>query len=307
MVSLFTGNEPYKIKCEIDRIKKEYGELGVSEYDVLTNAVYTDCLQTGLLADRKAVIVHCGGVPDTDGFVEYLKNPSQFTDLFLIDEQMDKRSAVYKACKSDKYGVVIRVMDKVSQETFVSMCMGMIKRRGFTVCETTLQRLYEYTGYAESAACNLFDISIIIKQMCYQTASGAEISPDLIEVFATPCQDAVVWELSDALFSHDGKKLLALGEQLLANGESPIAMLSALLRQFRLAYKIKQMRGSDRELSAALGVQVFRFKHVCSYREEIISQALHILQKRVNDIKGGTDAVTVFRAALCETQLLLGE
>lgn len=305
MITLIMGNEPYRVKCELDRIKKEYGSLGVSEHEGLSMAVYEDCMQVSLFSQKKAVIVKCAGVPDTEGFLQYLKHPSAYTDLYLINDGMDKRSSVYKSCMNKSHGVIVKKLDKVSKDSFIKLCEGMIKKKGRLVQRCTLERLYEYTGYAESDESNLFEISIVIKQMCCQTETGSEIAPELVEVFATPCQNAVVWELSDALFSNDSQRLLSLGERLLTAGESPIAMLSALIRQFRLAYKMKVIGGTGASLSNALGVQTYRLQKVCMYQEGVICRVLHTLQNRVNDIKNGYDAVAVFRLALRETELML--
>lgn len=304
-VVLLTGNEPYRIKCELDRIKKEYGKFGVSEYDELTDAVYEDCGQMSLFGGKKAVVVHCDGMVESDGFLRYVEHPNQSTNLYLVASQIDRRSSVYKACKSGKCGASVVVMDKIPRETFMSMCAGMIKRRGCEVRESTLKKLYDYTGYEENANCNLFDISAVIKQMCYQAGEGGEVTPDMVETFAIAWQEAVIWQLSDVLFSGDKKELLSLGEHLLSSGENPIGMLSTLLRQFRLAYKAKVIGGSEQRLSGALGIPAYRLRKANEYSEQTISRALSALQRRVNDIKGGADAVAVFRAALCETQMLL--
>lgn len=305
MICLLTGNEPYRIKCELDRIKKEYGDLGTQEFEVLSDTVFEACGQPCLFVPKKAVIAHVSGLVDAEAFMAYLKHPAAGTDLFLVDDGLDKRSSVFKACKDGKYGVEMRMLDKVPLEKFLSVCGGMVQRRGSVVRESTLRKLYDYTGYGVSEECNLFDINIVIKQMCYQAGDGGEVTAEMVEQFATPFEDAVVWQLSETLFSGDKKALLTLGEQLLKDGENPIAMLSALLRQFRLAFKAKVVGGSEKELSKALGVQAFHLRQALAYDEKVLSEALGRVQKRVNDIKNGQEPTAVFRMTLVETLLLL--
>lgn len=307
MICLLTGNEPYRIKCETDRIKKEYGDLGTQEFEALSEDVFEACGQPCLFVSKKAVIVHMSGLPDTETFMTYVKHPAAETDLYLADNGLDKRSAIFKTCKAGKYGVELRVLDKVPLDKFLAVCGGMMKRRGCVVRESTLRKLYDYTGYGVNEDCNLFDINTVIKQMCYQAGEGGEVKAEMVEQFATAYEDAVVWQLSDTLFSGDRKMLMTLGEQLLKDGENPIAMLSALLRQFRLAFKAKVIGGSEKELSKALGVQVYHLHLALSYDEKVLSKALGRVQKRVNDIKDGQEPVAVFRMALMETQALFQE
>lgn len=305
MIVLLTGNEPYKYKMELDQIKKKYGDLGVSEYDSLSDEVFEDCRMKNLFSREKAVVVYCSGLPESEGFLKYVKDPSKTTDLYLIDEQLDRRSAVFKTCMKGKYSTTMKVLNKVSKENFLLMCAGMVQRRGCKVRETTLQKLFEYTGYSENENCNLFDISFAIKQMCYQVGPGEEVTPALVEAFATPWQEAVIWQLSDVLFSGSKKELLSLAEHLLVSGENPIGMLSTLLRQFRLAYKAKIIGGSEKALSSELGVQVYRLRNVCACSEKTISEVLGLLQRYVNEIKNGAEATAVFRMALCKTWLAI--
>lgn len=305
MICLLTGNEPYRIKCEIDRVKKEYGDLGTLEFEALSDAVFDACGQACLFVQKKAVIAHVSGLPESEPFMAYLKNPVAGTNLFLVDEGLDKRSAIYKTCKDGKHGVQMRVLDKVPMEKFIDMCGKMVERRGCGVWVSTLRKLYHYTGYGVNEECNLFDINILIKQMCYQAGEGGDVTAEMVEQFATPYEDAVIWQLSETLFSGDKKALLSLGEQLIKDGENPIAMLSALLRQFRLAFKAKVIGGSEKELSKALGIQAYHLRQALTYDEKVLSEALGRVQKRVNDIKNGQEPTAVFRMTLVETLFLL--
>lgn len=83
------------------------------------------------------------------------------------------------------------------------------------------------------------------------------VHPDDIRDLATPSAESRIFDIVNAILSGDEKKAFTLLRNFLLSGEKRLAILSLLLRQFRLMQQIKIMQYEKKsfpEIQAALGM-----------------------------------------------------
>lgn len=300
MLKVLYGNEPYLIRCEIEKAKASVDDMNFSEFDELSDNVYELAFQYPFMTNKQVLVVSLEKLPDND-FVDRLKNIPSFTELYLLPSKVDKRTGVYK--KLNKMGV-LQEINKLDNGHFLKLCSQFIQREGSSISDEVLRYFSKYIGYADDEEVTLFSVEIAIKQLCH---SSKEINIDDIHSLVKRTTNQKTWELSSVLLSLDGKKLYKLSNQFLSERESPIGMLSLLLRTFRLAYKASLLKGEKpKQIEEHIGVPIYQFKDALRFRPETLSKVMDILQQGVNRIKGGcAEPEVVFRATLGQVYLEL--
>ena len=175
----------------------------------------------------------------------------------------------------------------MNEELFGKFVMRELNRNGSRIDNDAFNYFVQKCGYLISEDVSLYTIAIYLKQLGFSSAEGI-ITKDAIDAFIPETPDQKSFELSKLLLKKDERGLLALAQNLIAEKENPIAMLSLIERSFRLAYKAtlyKEM--SDKKIGELLGVPVYQIKDALAYNVDKIERAIELLQKGVNQIKDG--------------------
>lgn len=289
MVNLIIGDEPYLIDNTVKEAIKELDDMNIVVYEQLSSEVFTRALQYPFLSSRQVLIVR----PTTLGTLEkdtlsYLDEPEEFTDIYIIPEQVDKRTAAYLEFK--KRGL-IKECNKISAKRFEVFTIELLNSLNKQITGSCYNYFVERCGYFEDADITLYTVKIYLEQLaCMEEAITSDIIDSIVEKSVT--QKTFV--LSGLLLEGDTKKLFTMANYFLDEGENAIGMLSLLMRVFRLAYKATLYgEKSEQEISKLIGVPVYQFRNALKYSPTAISAALDILQKGVNDIKSGRAASRV--------------
>lgn len=81
----------------------------------------------------------------------------------------------------------------------------------------------------------------IVKLVTY-AGPDREVTPEDVEALVPYTQQAIVFDLVDALGRRDGATAASVLEQLLSGGEHPMGILAMIIRQFRLLILVRELR-----------------------------------------------------------------
>jgi DNA polymerase-3 subunit delta len=99
----------------------------------------------------------------------------------------------------------------------------------------------------------------IVKLVTYTAGEGAIAEPD-VEMLVPYSQEAVIFDLVDALGHRDGRTAARTLHRLLEEGEHPLGLFGMIVRQFRLLIQVKELKAKGataREVATTLGIHPF--------------------------------------------------
>lgn len=281
MVKILFGNEPYVIDKAIEEEEKKISqrEINVSFCEGLSSEVLALCRTYPFLDARRLVVVTVESL--TDEVKKFLDIPD-FTSLFILPEKVSQQTKLFKELKSAQF---IEEKNKLSEKQLQVFVLRFLKANGGKITEKAFRFLMERTSYLEDSNVNLYTIEVYLKQLLLL---GSAITEKEIERIIPPTSKEDVFVLSKALTSGDAAYTIWLCRQFLERGEQPIAILSLLLRPFRLGLKACLFSPAEQaEACAMIGVTAYQIKGIACYPEEILNQAIDIIQDGISGIKKG--------------------
>lgn len=289
-VYVLYGEEPFTIKQYVDAMMMHFDEYCISSYEDWADEIWTSARQIPIFSDKQLIIVKPKTISD-DNFLQYCKNPSDSTVMIVVPEMVDKRVKAFKALKS--LGV-LKECKKFTEEQLQDFFVSQIRENGCEIKRDTYEYFIQKTGYYLDENVNMFSLQNYIQQFC--TVSDGEITKADIDAFVIDTCTTKTFALSSLLLKRDKEALFSLANRFLNEKENVIAMLSLLLRTFRVGYKASLY--SDRkesEIGKLLGVPAFQYKEALQYSPEQISTCMDNLQRGIRWIKtGGADERSAF-------------
>ena len=281
MFKILYGNEPYRIDKAVAKCKKEIKEPGINVgfFDSLGKDVLALCRTYPFLEENRLVVVSVDSL--TDEVLNFMDIP-EFTNLFVLPSACDKRTGLFK--KLSNAGLT-EELNKLTENQLRTFIVKYLKNNGGLITERAYEHLVERSGYFENDNVNLYTIEIYLKQLMLL---GTVITDENVNRIIHPSCNENVYALTKALLSNDGEYTIDLCKRLLERGEQPIALLSLLLRTFRLGYKASLFTTESlNEVSALIGVSAYQLKGTLCYPKEILNNALDIIQEGIANVKSG--------------------
>lgn len=286
MLKVMFGSEPYCIDKAIEGMKKEisFTEMNVSCFEGLPSEAEALCRTVPFMDSRRLIVASVEAL--TDDVLRYLDIP-EFTELVILPGCIDKRREVYKAL--DKAGC-IEAYGKLTENQMRAFVLRHLKTCGGKMTERAFRYFAERTGYLEEEAVNLYAVEVYLRQLLLL---GPAITEESIRRIVPPACNEQVFALSKALADGNMERAIWLGREFLERGESSVAILSLLLRPFRLGYKASLYPPGERTGACALiGVPAYQIKGVMRYPEEVLNRAMDVIQEGIAAIKkGGGDSM----------------
>ena len=254
-IYLLYGEEAYLKKQYRDRFVKAM----VSEGDTMNYAYYEgkntnpreviDLAETmPFFAERRLIVMENTGffkssVPE---LAEYLKEIPQTSFLIFVEEEIDKRSKLYKAVKDRGRIVELKRQD---EKTLVRWILGMVKKENQNMTESAARYFLDKVGN---------DMENIQKELeklfCY-CLNHTEITVADIDAICTTQITNHIFDMVDAVANKEQKTALDYYYDLLTLKEPPMRILYLLTRQFRILMEIKEMENQG--VASKAGIMPF--------------------------------------------------
>ena len=178
-----------------------------------------------------------------DALADYIPKIPETTCLIFVENEVDKRSRLYKAV--NKYG---RAVDFQTQDdkTLTRWVAGRLKKENHKITADTLALFLKYTGS------DMVKISMELEKLLSYTLGKEVITEGDIEDICSPAADEKIFAMIDCIAAKQQRRALELYYALLSAKEPPMRILYLISRQFDQLLHVKAlvMQGFDKNAVA---------------------------------------------------------
>ena len=205
------------------------------------------------LAERRVIFITDSGLFKAGGekMAEYLASPNETTCFVFNENEVDKRSKLFKTVQSKGYAADFAVQDEATLKRWVA---GVLAKDGKRITENTVQLLLLKTGT------DMDNIQMELEKLvCYCMEKEAITDADVEAVCTTRISNHI-FDMINAIADKRKKQALELYYDLLALKEPPMRILFLIARQCNMLLQAKELksRGYDnRTVGSRLGVPPF--------------------------------------------------
>ncbi len=259
-IYLVYGTESFLRKQYKERLKKALApdddSMNYSYFegkDISAGEVIDLAETMPFLSDKRAIIIENSPFFKSEGekIAEYLNAVPDTTYLVFVEENVDKRSKLYKSIA--KNGCVVEAAG-LSEDKIITWILGMLKKDNKKITQNTMHYLLGKIGT------DMENIrSEVEKLICYCYDRDVITNEDIDAVCTTQISNQI-FEMLDAMANKRQKVALQLYYNLLALKEPPMRILFLIGRQFNLllqARLLKQKGYGDRAIAEKIGVPPF--------------------------------------------------
>ena len=225
------------------------------------------------MEERRAVILEIDslGALDTPSFWGYCDSPSEYTDLLIVARNVDKRTNIYKTL--EKKGLMNPCMKLKSESDLKKVIAYELKKRSAQIKLDAVDLFIKKMNYFDNEDINLLNV---VGYLDACTCVSSIITVDIVERVCPSFEEANVFALTSLIREHNAQELYK--QVTIITGKDAIRVLSLLLKDFRVAYKLKYF-GSE-EISTKRTM-------FASYPKELLCNCMNIIVSIISGIKNG--------------------
>ncbi len=238
---LLYGKERYLIRQYRDKLKKaivspeDTMNVTIFEGEGLNIREIIELAETlPFFAEHRLIIVEDskffkkGG----DELAEYLKQIPESTYVIFVEEEVDKRSKIYRALSKNGKAVEFGTQ---SDEILMKWVVAKIGKEGKNITQAAYQSFIHKTGT------DMENIEKELEKLLCYTMEKDVIEPQDVEAITTEQISNKIFEMVDAIATHKQKIAMDLYYDLLALKEAPMRILFLITRQFQILLTVKVM------------------------------------------------------------------
>ena len=293
---LLYGEERYLIRQYRDKLKKaivtEDDTMNFSSFEgtEINQKEIIDLAETlPFFAEKRLIIMEDTGLFKKGGedLAEYLPGAPESTFFVFVEEEVDKRSKMYKAIGKSE-GTAIEFLQQ-SDDTLARWVGGRVKKEGKGMTQAAYNLFIAKTGS---------DMENIDKELekllCYCLEKDTIEEAD-VEAITTEQIQSKVFDMVDAISNHKQKMALDLYYDLLALKEPAMRIMFLITRQFQMLMIVKSMSNKgfgNKDIASKAGCPEWAVK---KYQAQGRGYSLEQLKKAVNDGVSYEEAVKTGR------------
>lgn len=292
---LLYGPERYLIRQYKDKLKKalvsddDTMNCSFFEGDSINIKELIDIAETlPFFADRRGIFVESSGLfkKQGDELAEYIAEAPDTTFFVFVEEEIDKRTKLYKAV--NKRGSAVE-FKKQTDDTLARWIAGRIKKEGKGMSRAAYDLFIEKTGTEMENIDKELE-----KLICYCMEKESIEESDVMAV-TTEQTTNKIFDMVDAIASHRQRQALDLYYDLLALKEPPMRIMYLVSRQFHMLMLVKAMSNqgfSNRDIAQKVGCPDWAVK---KYQAQGRAYTLDALKQAVKDGVNYEEAVKTGR------------
>ena len=246
------------------------------------------CETMPFFADRRVVLLEDTGFfkNKCDELADYMKELPDYLCLVFVEDEVDKRSKMYKAVKScGRIGEFARQDEK----TLMQWAAGILKIEGKNITQRDMELLLTMTGI------DMGNLRMELEKLITYTGDRNVVTrADIQEVCTTQTQNKI-FDMVRAVTEKNQKRALDLYYDLLTLKEPPMRILFLLAKQFRQLLLVKEYTEegvAQPEMASRLGVPSFVVRNIASCAR---SYRISELRQAVTDFVDAEEAVKTGR------------
>ena len=259
-VYLLYGEEAYLKKQYKEKLKKAL----ITESDTMNLSVFEgkdirpgeiiDLAETmPFFAERRLILLENSGVFKSacDDLAEYMKTIAPTACFVFVEEEVDKRSRMFKNVKAVGRAVEFT---RQNEQILTQWILGRLGRENKKITQAVMQQLLNTVGT---------DMEYIDKELekllCY-CMDKEVIQAEDVDAVCVQQATSKVFDMVNAIADKNQKRALDLYYDLLALKEPPMRILFLVARQFQILLQIKELGGKGHDnkfIAAKAGVPEF--------------------------------------------------
>ncbi|RHS23953.1 DNA polymerase III subunit delta [Roseburia sp. AF12-17LB] len=184
--------------------------------------------------EKRMILVENSGFfkNSCDDLAEYMSQVPESTCFVFVEEEVDKRSKLFKA--ASRAGSAVE-FETPKEDMLIRWILGRIQREGKKITQSVMQLFLSKTGS------DMENIDKELEKLICYTLDKTEIAAADVEAICTGQTENKIFEMIDAISAKNQKKALDLYYDLLALKEAPMRILFLIARQFQNLLLIKSM------------------------------------------------------------------
>ena len=279
-VYLLFGEEGYLKRQYRDRLTRAL----LPEGDTMNYACYEgkgteireviDLAETmPFFAERRLIVFENTGFFKSGGndLADYIKEMPESACFLFVENEVDKRSRLYKTVKAKGRAVELGFQDEGTLKRWVA---GLVRNENRQAGEQTIAYFLNKTGT---------DMENITKELeklfCYTLGRDTITKEDVDAVCVTQISNHI-FDMVDAVAQKKQRRALELYYDLLALKEPPMRILFLMIRQYRILLQVKGLLKSGygrKEIASKAGLHPF-------VAGKYMDQAKHFTTKELREI-----------------------
>lgn len=282
-----------------EELKRFLGEIEVAPEDIIRFSGYSEEISMELECPsfwgRKVILIASQDGKDIPGD---LLNTEHQNDLIVTVNEIDKRSALYKALN----GVTVRYCDSLSDKNLIDELINCFHDAGLNITQSTMEILLEYLDYG--GASDLSAAKLVAEQIisCCEVTGSCEVTQETI---ARVCEDSSSGNRFKIIkYLEDGDYFSVLGELKKVKKEDELLVLGLLMSKFRVKFKLS-LFPDEQEGIKKLGVKPWSILKV-SVGQDALRDGMNNIFTAIQDIKSGCGELAL-RVCLQKLSLLLSK
>ena len=234
------------------------------------------CETMPFFADHRVVLVENSGFfkNKCDELADYMKTLPDYLRLVFVEEEVDKRSRMYKAVKN--CGRIVEFA-KQDEKTLMRWAAGILAREGRKITTRDMELFLTKTGT------DMGNIRMELEKLITYTMGQDIVTREDIEEICTTRTENKIFDMVRAVTERNQRRALDLYNDLLTLREPPMRILFLLSKQFRQMCLAKKMAGegaSQNEIATRLGVPSFVARNILACARATVLRSLN-RQKRI--------------------------
>lgn len=246
------------------------------------------CETMPFFADYRVVLVENSGFfkNKCDELADYMKTLPDYLRLVFVEEEVDKRSRMYKAVKACGS---IGEFKQQDEKTLMRWAAGILGKNGRKITQRDVELLLSMTGT------DMGNLRMELEKVISYTEGRDVVTGEDIRAVCTTQTTNKIFDMVRAVTEKNQKRALDLYYDLLTLREPPMRILFLLAKQFRQICLTKKLSGeglSQTEIASKLGVPSFVVRNLAScaraYTVEELENAVRDFVDAEEAVKTGT-------------------
>jgi DNA polymerase-3 subunit delta len=236
MITTLAGSNAYLLQRELNTLiatfVAEHTDMGLEKFDgeELDPKRLPSVIQSlPFLASKRMVVLRAPSAqkPLAEQLEKMLGDVPESTDLVIVEPSLDKRTSYYKALhkKTD-----FKSFDALDERALANWLVGEAKAKGASLKSADANFLVQRVGVNQSLLAN--ELSKLIS---YNPA----VTRDTITEMTDPLPQSSVFDLLDAAFAGNTRKVLALYHEQRQQKVEPLAMMGMIAWQLHILAVVK--------------------------------------------------------------------
>lgn len=258
-VYLLYGEQDYLKKQYKDKLREavtegndmNYGYFEGKRIDVGSLIEMSETLP--FFADYRLIVVENSGFfkGANDTLAEYIGRIPDTTVIVFVEEEVDKRTKLYKQVKANGYECE---MSEKSPAVLEKWILDIINRNNKKITKEAADYFLSVSGT------DMMNISRELEKLICYCMDREVIGIDDVRTVATEQISARIFDMIDAMGNKNQKRALEIYYDLIASKEPPMRILFMLSRQFNIMLQIKELSNSgfaQKDIASRLSLQPF--------------------------------------------------